>query len=38
MMHDLAGLGITVSRHGVTNAVPSDDMIEYARRMHRRDC
>ncbi len=36
MMHDLRVLGIEASRHGVTNALPSDDMIEHARRMHRR--
>lgn len=36
MMHDLARLGITVSRHGVTNALAPDEMIEHARRMHRR--
>lgn len=36
MMHDLARFGITVSRHGVTNALASDEMIEHARRMHRR--
>ena len=36
MMHDLARLGITVSRDGVTNALPSDEMIEHARRMHHR--
>ena len=36
MMHELRMLGITVSRHGVTNAMPSDEMIEHARRMHRR--
>ncbi len=36
MMHELARLGITVSRHGVTNALPPDDMLEHARRMHRR--
>jgi len=36
MMHELAQLGITVSRHGVTNALPTDEMIEHARRMHRR--
>jgi Asp/Glu/hydantoin racemase len=36
MMHDLAALGITVSRRGVTNALPDDDMIEHARALHRR--
>lgn len=36
MMHDLATLGTTVSRHGVTNALPDDELIEHARRMHRR--
>jgi Asp/Glu/hydantoin racemase len=36
MTHDLARLGITVSRRGVTNARPSDEMIEHVRRRHRR--
>ncbi len=36
MMHDLATLGITVSRRGVTNALPDDALIEHARRMHHR--
>jgi allantoin racemase len=36
MMHDLATLGITVSRHGLANALPDDAMIEHARRMHGR--
>ena len=36
MMHDLATLGIKVSRRGATNALPDDTLIEHARRMHRR--
>jgi Asp/Glu/hydantoin racemase len=36
MMHDLARLGITVSRRGATNALPDDTLIEHARRMHGR--
>ena len=36
MMHDLVSLGITVSRRGVTNALPDDALIEHARRMHGR--
>ncbi len=36
MMHDLASLGITVSRRGVTNAHPDEALIEHARRMHGR--
>jgi Asp/Glu/hydantoin racemase len=36
MMHDLATLGIGVSRRGVTNARPDDALIEHARRMHGR--
>jgi len=36
MMHDLASLGLTVSRRGIANALPDDMLIEHARRMHGR--
>ena len=36
MMHDLAQLGITVSRRGVTNAHPNEEMVRHARDFHGR--